>query len=38
MVEMENARLDHDQEILRLKTQLQKATPTSKPILSLLLS
>ncbi|CAF0876473.1 unnamed protein product [Adineta ricciae] len=31
MVEMENAKLDHDQEILRLKTQLQQVTAASKP-------
>lgn len=30
MVEMENARLDHDQEVLRLKTQLQQLTATTK--------
>ena len=30
MVEMENAKLDHDQEILRLKTQLQQVTAASK--------
>lgn len=30
MVEMENAKLDHDQEILRLKTQLQQFTAASK--------
>ena len=30
MVEMENAKLDHDQEILRLKTQFQQATSKSK--------
>ncbi|UJR09199.1 hypothetical protein I4U23_013447 [Adineta vaga] len=31
MVDMENTRLDHDQEVLRLKTQLQQALPTTKP-------
>ena len=35
MVEMENTRLDHDQEVLRLKNLLPKAPPTSKSHLSL---
>ncbi|CAF3770324.1 unnamed protein product [Rotaria magnacalcarata] len=30
MVEMQNTQLDHDQEILRLKNQLQEATATKK--------
>ncbi|CAF4351556.1 unnamed protein product [Rotaria socialis] len=30
MVEMQNTQLDHDQEVLRLKSQLQEATATSK--------
>jgi hypothetical protein len=32
MVEMENTKLDHDQEILRLKGQIQRLTPTSKQL------
>ncbi|CAF3513773.1 unnamed protein product [Rotaria socialis] len=30
MVEMQNTQLDHDQEVLRLKSQLQEATATKK--------
>jgi len=32
VVEMENTKLDHDQEILRLKGQIQRLTPTSKQL------
>ncbi len=38
MVEMENARLDHDQVLLRLKTQFQQAASGSKQFLSIFLS
>lgn len=37
MVEMENTKLDHDQEVLRLKGLLAQKAPTSKyspPLLS----